>query len=191
MKFTNQNIIRKMKIKIYDHFDRELPKVIKKGEWIDLSIPYSIELFGPEAKMLKRIRTKGEDNRTRDVEFHTEFIDLGYVIKVPKGYEVHVLPRSSTFNKYGIVLSNSMGIIDNDYNGIDDKIKAYIIPFKHVNISEDTRLFQFRVELSQNATFWQKIKWLFSNKIEVETFTPEDKNRGGFGSTGETTFTEC
>lgn len=174
-----------MKIQIYDHFNRELPKVIRKGEWIDLSIPYSIELFGPEAKTLKRDRSKGNDIRTREVEFHDEFIDLGYVIKVPKGYEIHILPRSSTFNKYGIILSNSMGIIDNDYNGIDDKIGAFVIPFRHVYISEDTRLFQFRVELSQKATLWQKIKWLFSNNIKIESFIPDDNNRGGFGSTGE------
>ena len=36
-------------------------------------------------------------------------------MELPKGYEAHIVPRSSTFKNYGIIQTNSVGIIDADY----------------------------------------------------------------------------
>jgi dUTPase len=54
-----------------------------------------------------------------------------------------------------------------------------------VTIPKGTRIVQFRVQLSQKATVWQKIKWLFSGPIKIKKVDSLDNpTRGGFGSTG-------
>ena len=52
-----------------------------------------------------------------------------------------------------------------------------------MTIADGTRLFQFRIQLSQKATFKQKLKWLFwDGKIEfVEVEDLNNKSRGGYG----------
>ncbi|MGL4948207.1 MAG: dUTP diphosphatase, partial [Mycoplasma sp.] len=57
-------------------------------------------------------------------------VDLGVSIELPEGYQALLMPRSSTFKKYGIVQTNSIGLIDESYKGDNDK---YMIPiFKPV-----------------------------------------------------------
>ena len=56
---------------------------------------------------------------------------------------------------------------------------------KTTTIHKGDRICQFRIQLSQKATIWQKIKWLFSSGIElVQVDNLRDENRGGMGSTG-------
>ena len=113
----------------------------------------------------------------------SKLISLGISVKLPEGYEAHVLPRSSTFKNFGIILTNSMGIIDNSYSGNDDiwMMNYFCLEGKCVDaktgkkgtyIDKNTRIGQFRIIKSQ-----EKI-----NFIEVKEL--EGKNRGGFGSTG-------
>ena len=72
------------------------------------------------------------------------------------------------------------------YNGNKDEWKFPAIAIKDATIKKGTRICQFRIQLSQKATIWQKIKWLFSNKIElVQVDNLSDNNRGGIGSTGD------
>lgn len=116
-------------------------------------------------------------------------INLGIAIKLPKGYEAHMVLRSSTPSKKNIMMANSIGIIDNEYCGNEDywKIPAIIID-KNINtvIDRSERVCQFKVVLSQRATIWQKIKWLFTSGFELERVRKlDDKNRGGIGSTGK------
>ena len=76
------------------------PKCIleRKGDWID--VKSAVNITYPE---------------------NTAFlIPLGFSCKLPDGYEAHLLPRSSTFKRYGIIMTNSMGIVDNAYSGNDD-----------------------------------------------------------------------
>ena len=71
------------------------------------------------------------------------------------------------------------------YNGNDDIWKFGAICFKNVTIPEGARIAQFRIQLSQKANMWQKLRWLFSNKIRIKVVEDlGDNNRGGFGSTG-------
>ena len=86
-------------IKIKYH-DNELERIekIAIGDWIDLRAAEDIELFAGD----------------------TALISLGVSMKLPDGYEAHVVPRSSTFKKWGILQTNSMGIIDNSYSGTND-----------------------------------------------------------------------
>lgn len=171
-----------MKIKVFKaNKDAYVPQIIDKGDWIDLAIPYDVNVKVPHAETLH----KDNDTKVRKVVFNTAFIDFGIAMELPKGYEAVVLPRSSTFKKYGLLLSNNMGVIDNTYCGENDTWKANMIAFNTVSIPKGTRICQFRVQLSQKATFWQKLKWLFSSKIElIEVDHLDGEQRNGFGSTG-------
>lgn len=72
------------------------------------------------------------------------------------------------------------------YNGNNDCWMFNAIAFRDATIPENTRICQFKIQLSQKATVWQKLKWLFSSKIEfVEVDNLNNNDRGGFGSTGD------
>lgn len=171
-----------IKIQIKRINDVPFPEIIKKGEWIDLCTSEDIKLKAPQAKTLKA----NGNEKTRDVEFKVTYIPLGIAMKLPKGYEAIVAPRSSTPKNFNIICVNSFGIIDNAFAGNDDMWKFPVTTLKNTFIKKGTRICQFRIQLSQKATIWQKIKWLFSNKIKlVEVNNLSSTNRGGFGSTNK------
>ena len=175
-----------MKIKIKVLTRGCMPSIIDKGDWIDLICAEDVELKAPQSGILKDyINEHGVISRVRNVEAEVTYIPLGIAMKLPKGYEAIVLPRSSTPKKLGIICGNSMGVIDNSYCGNEDEWKFPVIPIRHTSIEKGTRICQFRVQLSQKATIWQKIKWLFTSGVKlVEVDDLGDVNRGGFGSTG-------
>ena len=113
-------------------------------------------------------------------------IPLGFVMKLPKYYEAHLLPRSSTFKHFASIQANSMGVIDEKYCGPSDEWKMPLLCFEDIIINRGERVGQFRIELSQDAPWYAKLKWLFNNKIKfIEVDNIESENRGGFGSTGK------
>lgn len=176
-----------MKIKVKEIIPGCFPTELKKGEWFDLKSAVNTTLLGPKANTLKRIRKKDEEEiNYRNVEFQSALISLGIAMQLPEGYEAIICPRSSTYCTYGVIMSNHMGIIDNSYCGDGDIWKMPVIAFKSTTIPKGARICQFRIQLSQKATMWQKIKWLFTRKIK---FIPVNKlnsiNREGFGSTGK------
>lgn len=97
-----------IKIQIKRINDVPFPEIIKKGEWIDLCTSEDIKLKAPQAKTLKA----NGNEKTRDVEFKVTYIPLGIAMKLPKGYEAIVAPRSSTPKNFNIICANSIGIID-------------------------------------------------------------------------------
>ena len=100
------------------------------------------------------------------------FINFGVSMKLPEGYDALIFPRSSTFKRYGILMTNSVGYIDNSYNGTDDYWKACVYATQDITIPKGTRCFQFRLIKKQpSIDFVQK-----DNLNSV--------NRGGFGSSG-------
>lgn len=158
-----------------------LPKIINKGEWIDLSASEYRSIKAPQAGTLKRTK---EDSH-RDVTFNTSMIPLGIAMKLPDGFEAVLAPRSSTFKNFGVIQTNSFGVIDNSYSGNNDEWRLPVVALKDSVINVGDRVCQFRIQLSQKATIWQKIKWFFSSGIEiVEVASLDNKDRGGFGSTG-------
>jgi dUTP pyrophosphatase len=157
-----------------------LPKVIKKGDWVDLSSSKECILQAPQAGTLK-----GHDVKHRDVVSDVTYIPLGVAMKLPKGFEAIIAPRSSAAKKIGIMCANSIGIVDNSYQGDNDQWMFPAVTLRKTSIAHNTRLCQFRIQLSQKATVWQKVKWLFTSGIklvEVESLGSDD--RSGFGSTG-------
>ena len=155
---------------------------IDKGEWIDLKSAKTVKLGAPHATTLSGNRTK------RTVEFSPVLLPLGIGMRLPKGYEAVLLPRSSTFKYYGSIVSNSQGVIDSTYCGPEDEWKLPLLPILEGEVKEGEKICQFRIQLSQKATIWQKIKWLFNNKIKFEfvsEYSNEVESRGGFGTTGK------
>lgn len=154
----------KLKIKVKCSEGICFPTNLDKGDWIDLHTSRSVRL------------KKGE----------MCIIPLGVAMELPKGFEAHILPRSSTPKKFNIMCANSQGIIDQSYCGNNDIWGFPALAIDDASIAKGDRICQFRIELSQKATILQKLKWLFCSGVQVEA-TPFLKgcNRGGFGSTGK------
>lgn len=103
---------------------------------------------------------------------HFKMIDLGVAMELPKGYEALVVPRSSTFKKYGVLSANSVGVIDNSFCGNEDYWNFLVLATRDATIPKGTRLCQFRIMENQ-----PQIAFKVVDKLNNE-------NRGGIGSTG-------
>ncbi len=176
-----------MEIKVLLKTEGCFPQQFKQGDWFDLCLAEDVNFKAPQANKM-HIRNKGKENaeevRTRDVDFHWYYAKLGIAMQLPEGYEAIVEPRSSTFRKYGILCASSMGVIDNSYSGDNDEWYFPMVATRSITIPQGTRIAQFRIQLSQKATFWQKLKWLFSSKVELKQVKAlNNKDRGGLGST--------
>lgn len=101
------------------------------------------------------------------------YIDLGVAMKLPRGYEAIMLPRSSTFRRWGILQTNSAGVIDNLYAGPDDWWQFPAYATTDVLIPAGTRICQFRIQPNQPGIVFNEVARLGGN------------SRGGLGSTGE------
>lgn len=178
-----------MTIKVKEIVNGCFPVDFENGEWVDLCTAEDVMIKAPQANKM-HIRSTGknpsQELRTRDVDFDFQMIPLGIAMQLPSGMEAHVLPRSSTFKRYGLLLVNSQGIIDGSYCGDGDEWKYPVIGTRKVTIPKGTRIAQFRIQLSQKATVWQKMKWLFSSGVKIRKVASLDNpDRGGFGSTGK------
>lgn len=101
-----------------------------------------------------------------------KYINLGLAMKLPKGYEAIMAPRSSTFKNWGILQSNSIGVIDSTYCGDNDIWMFPAYATKSITIPAGTRICQFRIQEEQPSIEFNI----------VESLGTED--RGGLGSTG-------
>lgn len=134
------------------YVDKEMPKIekINVGDWIDLRS--RVELDYKAGDYLQ--------------------IPLGIIMQLPNGYEAIEAPRSSTFKKYGIIMCNSIGIIDNSYCGPGDEWNFLGYALRDGHIDKYDRICQFRILKSMPYT----------EIVEIEE--PEGESRGGIGSTG-------
>lgn len=171
----------KLKIKIKVLTKGCMPIILKKGDWIDLIAAEDIHIPAPQAGT----QYTKDDKKYRDVEISTVYIPLGISVELPKGFEAIIASRSSSPKKLNIFIPNGIGIIDNVYKGDDDQWYYVASSLKETIIEKGDRICQFRIQLSQKATMWQKLKWLFSSGIElVRVNSHNNINRGGLGSTG-------
>lgn len=130
--------------------DDEAVNVIANGDWIDLRA--------------------AEDVTLKAFEFC--YIPLGVAVELPKGNEALIVPRSSTFKKYGVMMANSIGVVDESYKGDNDEWHFPAVALRDTFIPKGDRICQFRIIRHQPII---TIK-------EVETLGNPD--RGGLGSTG-------
>lgn len=140
-----------MKIAIKYHTDIIPLEMVENGDWIDLRV--------------------AEDVRMKAGEFR--IISLGVSMKLPEGYEAHIVPRSSTFKVWGILQTNHMGVIDNSYCGDDDIWGFPAFATRDVHIEKNSRICQFRLVKKMKKVDFKTVKSL------------GNKNRGGWGSSGK------
>lgn len=171
----------KLKIKVKALTDGCIPTIVANGDWIDLRASEDVVLNGPYSS----VKSKKGGESTRKVVFPVTYIPLGVAIKLPKGFEAIVAPRSSTNAKFNILQRNSIGVIDETYSGDNDQWMMPALTTGEAKINKGDRICQFRIQLSQKATVWQKLKWLFSNGVEIVVVESlNSTNRGGLGSSG-------
>jgi len=172
----------KIKIKYHSPFCC----ITQYGNWIDLKSTktYNIkeEHFSSNSDKFKPLLAEEQPEETS--LFVYKLIPLGVSMQLPKYYEAHIVPRSSTFMRYKIIQANSMGIIDSTYCGDNDQWFFPALFLAPSVVHEGTRICQFTIRLSLDAPWYIKLKHLFT-KLHFETVaTLHSPNRGGFGSTG-------
>ena len=140
----------KIEIKYFSDEIEKLRYIDGKSDWIDLRASEDVVLKKGEFKL----------------------IPLGIAMKLPEGYEAHVVPRSSTFKNFGVIMTNSVGIIDNSYCGDDDQWHFPALAIRDTVIHKNDRICQFRIMKNQPKIDFDEVNYL------------EASNRGGFGSTG-------
>ena len=126
-------------------------KKISKGNWIDVYSNKDIFVEEGERAM----------------------IPLGFALELPNGWEAHLAPRSSTFKSWGIIQTNSVGVVDDTYIGDNDQWHMPVYALRDTVIHVNDRICQFRIMEHQPKIVFE----------EVEALSAPD--RGGFGSTGK------
>lgn len=139
-----------IKIKYFTDKMERLTYIDGKSDWIDMRAAEDVELKAGEFRL----------------------IPLGVAMELPRGYEAHVVPRSSTFKNFGIIQTNHMGVIDESYCGDNDQWFFPAYALRDTQIHEGDRICQFRIMEHQPAITFE----------EVGSLGHED--RGGHGSTG-------
>lgn len=138
-------------IKVRYHADIYPLEKTEAGDWIDLRVAEDVEMKAGEYKL----------------------IPLGVSMQLPPGYEALVIPRSSTFKHWGILQTNSCGLIDNSYCGDDDIWYFPALATRDVLIEKNSRICQFRIQKKMKNVKFQTVNTL--NNV----------NRGGLGHSGK------
>lgn len=139
-----------MNIKVKYHTDILPLEMNEKGDWVDLRAAQDMKLW------------EGCNYR----------IPLGISVELPEGYEAHVAPRSSTFKNWGIIQTNSVGVIDNSYCGDNDIWMMPVYATRFTEIKKNDRICQFRIVEKQPHLEFETVDHL------------DNEDRGGFGITG-------
>ena len=191
LKVEQQLKVLKMKIKVkefvkglYTEAKNEngnlVPFINPKGDCIDLRAAEDYNFEAPQAGILHQ----KDGIKTRDVKFDEKMIKLGIAMQLPKGFSAKLKGRGSLTKRFRLIMVCS-GFMDNSYNGNNDEWTLRVISIDKTTVHRGDRIGQFEVCLSQYATIWQKIKWMFTKKIEFKFVGHLDnKSRGGHGSTG-------
>ncbi len=139
-----------IKIKYFTDKIDKLSYIDGKSDWIDLRAAENVKL--------------------KKDEFY--LIPLGVAMELPKGYEAHIVPRSSTFKNWGIIQTNHMRVIDESYCGSNDQWYFPAYALRDTEIKEGDRICQFRIMEHQPTIQFEEAESL------------GNKDRGGIGSTG-------
>ena len=140
-----------IKIKYFSNEIEKLRYIDGKSDWIDMRAAERVEL------------KKGD----------FACIRLGVGMEIPKGFEAHIAPRSSTFKRWGVLQVNGVAVIDQSYNGDDDEWMMPVLATRDTIIEINDRICQFRIIENQPHIDFEEVEHL------------GDVNRGAFGSTGK------
>lgn len=159
----------------------KMPQVNDNGDLFDVFANEEVHLTAPQAGVQHQVNNE----KFRDVSFDSALIKLGFAMEIPEGFKASLYPRSSTYSKWGIIFGNHVGQIDSSFCGNHDEWKVSAIALRATEIHIGDKIAQFEIVPSAKATMWQKLKWLFSSKIEfVQVDCLEHHSRGGFGTSG-------
>jgi len=139
-----------IKIKYFTDAIDKIGFASDKSDWIDLRAAETVELKKGEFKL----------------------IPLGIAMELPDGYEAIIAPRSSTFKKFHIIQTNSIGVVDEGYCGDNDQWLFPALAMEDTVIHMNDRICQFRIIEHQPRFEFNICESLNNN------------DRGGFGSTG-------
>lgn len=137
-------------IKYFSDKIDKLEYIDGKSDWIDLRAAEDVEFKQGEFKL----------------------IPLGIGIRLPAGFEAHMVPRSSTYKNYGLIQANHMGVIDCSYCGDNDQWFVPMIAMRDTVVHANDRICQFRIMENQPKLVFNEVDHL------------DEVDRGGFGSTG-------
>ena len=143
--------MEKIKIKYHTDEIEKLRYIDGKSDWIDLRSAEDVELKAGEFKL----------------------ISLGVSMELPKGYEAHIVPRSSTFKNFGIIQTNHQAVIDESYCGDNDIWRYPVYALRDAVIHKNDRICQFRIMEHQPTIEFDEVEHL------------DGVERGGFGTTGK------
>ena len=142
--------MEQIKIKYFTDKIDKLAYIDGKSDWIDL---------------------RASEVTLKQGEF--ALVPLGVAMELPKGYEAHIVPRSSTYKNFGVIQANHCGVVDGSYCGDNDMWRMPVIAMRDTQIHVNDRICQFRIMKNQPEILFEEVEHL------------EGKDRGGFGTTGK------
>ena len=132
-----------------------------------------------------------EDAIVYPMEF--TLINLGVSIQIPKGYKAELRMRSSTFEKWGLLQTNAIGLIDTTYCGEGDilKLPVYKPPVREdiEDIINNDEYGLKKIIIPKGTSICQLeilpcMEEMEFNDMVLEEYKEYNKiTRGGFGST--------
>ncbi len=140
-----------IRIKYHSDAIERLSYIDGKSDWIDLR--------------------SAEDVTLKKGDFH--LVDLGVSVELPKGYELIIAARSSTFKNFGVIQTNAIGVVDESYCGDEDILRMPVYAIRDTEIHVNDRICQFRILPHQPVISFEEVESL------------GNRARGGFGSTGK------
>ena len=143
--------MEQIKIKYFTDKIDKLAYIDGKSDWIDLRASEEVTLKQGEFAL----------------------VPLGVAMELPKGYEAHIVPRSSTYKNFGVIQANHCGVVDGSYCGDNDQWFMPALAVRDTHISFNDRICQFRIMENQPKIAFDEVVSLSST------------DRGGFGSTGK------
>ena len=143
--------MEQIKIKYFTDKIDKLAYIDGKSDWIDLRASEEVTLKQGEFAL----------------------VPLGVAMELPKGYEAHIVPRSSTYKNFGVIQANHCGVVGGSYCGDNDMWRMPVIAMRDTQIHVNDRICQFRIMKNQPEILFEEVEHL------------EGKDRGGFGTTGK------
>ncbi|MBQ9504026.1 MAG: deoxyuridine 5'-triphosphate nucleotidohydrolase [Lachnospiraceae bacterium] len=141
----------KIRIRYHSQEIEKLRYIDGKSDWIDLRAAEEVSLKAGDFAL----------------------INMGISVQLPRGYEMIIAARSSTFKNFGLIQTNAIGVVDESYCGDDDIIRMPVYATRDTQVHVNDRLCQFRILRHQPEIVFEEVDSL------------ENESRGGFGSTGK------
>lgn len=140
-----------IKIKYFSDEIEKLCYIAGNSDWIDLRVAEEVKMKKGEFRLIR----------------------LGVAMELPSGYEAHIVPRSSTYKNFGVIQTNSMGVVDESYKGDNDEWMFPAFALRDTEIHIGDRLCQFRIMKHQPKIVFEEVEML------------QGTDRGGFGTSGK------